>query len=67
MFILVYMLCSFVTYTILNERLVLIDKTTGEKIEGTGVLKILHELVKICFSLSWIWSIPYLLITKEMS
>lgn len=65
-FIIVYILCSLIAYIIFSERLVLISKDTGEQIEAYGGLKVLYELAKICFSLSWIISMPVCIITSKL-
>lgn len=65
-FIIVYILCSCIAYMIFSERLILISKDTGEQIEAYGGLKVLHELAKICFSLSWIFSMPFFIITSKL-
>lgn len=65
-FIVVYLLCSAFAYKIFSERLILISRDTGEQIEPHGGLKVLHELAKICFSLSWIISMPVCIITSKL-
>ena len=59
-----YLLCMFMMYGVLNERLILVNKSTKERISTKDSVKayVILELAKILCSITWIVAIPILLI-----
>lgn len=57
----VYIICIIGAYFIFDKYLIVIDKTTGQKLDTRNLKVYLFLLIsKICFSLAWIISLPLL-------
>lgn len=56
----IYLICILLTYKLLNKRLKVIDRKTKEPLDNTKQGKIVLEVSKICYSITWIISLPML-------
>lgn len=63
--ILLYFLCCAATHIFLNQRLIVVDKKTGNILESKGELITSLKIVKIIYSITWIVSIPVLYVKSK--
>lgn len=64
--LLIYFICCAMTHVFLNERLIVIDKKTGNQLEqNTKDLISVISIIKIVYSMTWFISIPILYIKSK--
>lgn len=58
----IYFICIILTYQLLRKRLCMYNKKTNQKIDTDteGPESIAFKIVTICYSISWIISLPML-------